>query len=121
MGGKMSASEDKGKIGLHEGEKKIVKKMNQAWCEQGKVEGNGVLALAKHLVFQVKDELVIERPDKFGGNLVFKNYEEMESAFAKGELHPADLKGGLGKAIADLLKPCRERLAKNPELIEKAY
>ena len=44
MGGKMSASVEKGKIGLHEDEKSIVKKMNGAWCEQGVVEGNGVLA-----------------------------------------------------------------------------
>ncbi len=120
MGGKMSASEDKGKIGLHEDEKTIVKKMNQAWCEQGIVEGNGVLALAKHLLFVVNGKLTLERPEKFGGNLTFNNYEELEKAYANG-LHPADLKMGVGKEIAKLLTPCRERLAKKADLIKEAY
>lgn len=121
MGGKMSASEEKGKIGLHENEETIIKKMNQAWCEAGVVEGNGVLALAKHLLFVVGDELAIERPDKFGGNLIFESYKELEDAFVSKTLHPKDLKNSVGKAIAKLLEPCRKRLQKKKALIENAY
>ncbi|MFC2175028.1 tyrosine--tRNA ligase [archaeon] len=120
MGGKMSASEDKGKIGLHESADSIVKKMNNAFCEAGKVEGNGVLSLAEHLVFPVRGELVVERPEKFGGNATFKSYAELEKAFVDG-LHPMDLKNAMGKAIAEILEPCRKRLAKKADLVKAAY
>lgn len=120
MGGKMSASEDKGKIGLHESADVIIKKMNGAWCEPGKTEGNGVLALAEHLVFPVKKELVVERPEKFGGNATFKDYAELEKAFVGG-LHPMDLKNAVGKAVAEILEPCRKRLAKKEKLLKDAY
>ncbi|MCK4327238.1 MAG: tyrosine--tRNA ligase [Candidatus Diapherotrites archaeon] len=120
MGGKMGASEDKGKIGLHESEESIIKKTGGAWCEAGKVEGNGVLALAEHIVFPVRGELVVERPEKFGGNVAFKSYGELEKAFVDG-LHPMDLKNAMGKAIADILEPCRKRLAKKEKLLKAAY
>ena len=121
MGGKMSASEEKGKIGLHESEEAIVKKMNSAWCEAGKAEGNGVLALAKHILFPVNGQLAIRRPEKFGGDIVFNSYGGLEKAFVGGKLHPADLKSGVGRELAALLKPVRERLKGKAGLIEAAY
>ncbi len=121
MGGKMSASEEKGKIGLHESEEAIVKKIGSAWCEAGKAENNGVLALAKRVVFPVQGKLLVERPGKFGGDALFSSYRELEGAFLARKLHPADLKAGVGKALALLLKPVRERLEGKRGIIEAAY
>ena len=120
MGGKMSASEEKGKIGLHESAESIVKKMGGAWCEAKTVEGNGVLALAEHIVFPVRGKLTVERPEKFGGDIEFKGYAELKNAFVDG-LHPMDLKGAVGKAIAEILEPCRKRLEKKKALMDAAY
>ena len=121
MGGKMSASGESGKIALHESEESIVKKMGSAWCEAGKVDGNGVLALAKYILFPTTGKLAIERPEKFGGDIAFGSYDELETSFAEGKLHPADLKQGVGKALALLLKPIRERLEAKKTLIAEAY
>ena len=40
----------------------------------------------------------IERPAKFGGDLEFHRYDELERAFAEGKLHPADAKSGTRRA-----------------------
>ena len=46
-----------------------------------------------------KDKFVIERPAKFGGNISFTSYEDIEDAFVAKKLHPLDLKNGLAKEI----------------------
>jgi len=49
----------------------------------------------------------VERPQKFGGNVSFSEYAELEAAFAKKELHPTDLK----QTVAELLVPIVSTLA----------
>ena len=126
-GDKMSSSEEASKIDLLDNEKTVNKKMNKAFCEEGVVEGNGVLSFVKNVIapiYQDKDEpLVFERPEKFGGNLTFSNYWDLEKAFANKEIHPADLKQGVAKEVNKLLDPIRQE-ADNSEiqdLIKRAY
>ena len=123
MGGKMSSSVDKGKIGLHEDEKSIVSKLSAAWCPECEAAGNGVLELAKYIVFPAQGKLNVERPEKFGGNVEFASYAELETAFVSKKLHPMDLKNSVAKAIAKLLAPCRKRLESDrvKAIIAKAY
>tara|TARA_Y100000310_G_scaffold343061_2_gene448972 strand:+ start:192 stop:1211 length:1020 start_codon:yes stop_codon:yes gene_type:complete len=107
VGKKMSASDPNSKIDLLDSSKKVSKKMNKAQCVEGVIEDNGILAFLEHVVFTVLSdagkEFVIERPEKYGGNLSFSSYEEVEKAFAAKELHPLDLKNGVAAAISDLL------------------
>ena len=63
-------------------------KISGAFCEEGNIEHNGVLSFAKMVLFQVYPELIIERPEKWGGNSVYKTYEELEQAFAEKKVHP---------------------------------
>lgn len=121
-GDKMSSSDINSKIDLLDNEKTVTKKMNKAFCEEGVIEGNGVLAFAENVIFPVKsdlnEEFVIERPEKFGGNLSFKNYKELETAFGNKELHPMDLKQGVGKEINKLLAPIIKAFEENKEIQE---
>lgn len=123
MGGKMSASEEKSKLALSASEKEITKKVNSSFCEAKKVEGNWVLLFFKNVIFPLKERkkevLTIERPEKFGGNLEYKDYVSLEKDFAEGALHPMDAKNGLAKEINLLVAPVRENA--DQELIEKAY
>jgi tyrosyl-tRNA synthetase len=66
----------------------------------------------------------VERPEKFGGNVSYPNYEALEKGFASKDLHPGDLKAGAAKAINALLEPIRSKFQTDPALIEltaKAY
>ncbi len=124
-GGKMSASDESSKVGLTDGPEEVQEKLNQAYCPQGEVEDNGVLEYVRYLVFPVLEErgesFQIERPEKFGGNLVYESYEELEADFLSEELHPQDLKNAAAAEIADIVAPVGETLRDDPELIDDAY
>ena len=117
--GKMSKSVGKGAIWVNDSAKEIKEKYHDAFCPQRVVEGNPVMDHARLLVFPHLNELHIERPSKFGGDISFYSYEELAETYAKGELHPLDLKKGVGKAVIELLAPVEEYFKKKPENLEK--
>jgi len=55
-----------------------------------------------------KEEFQIERPEKFGGNLNLKNYEELEKQFVEGKIHPLDLKNSVAEYLEKIIMPIRE-------------
>lgn len=124
-GEKMSASDAASRIDLADDEKTLLKKFNKSYCPEGEVKDNGVLAFAEHLLMRYLEDrgeaLTIERPEKFGGTVSFKTYKELEHAFVKKELHPADLKRGIAVRLNRLLVPVQKTLAKHALLIAKAY
>ncbi|KAI9506202.1 Tyrosine--tRNA ligase cytoplasmic [Coemansia sp. RSA 1358] len=129
QGTKMSSSDPDSKIDLLDDEKSVKKKLNKAFCEEGNIENNGVLSFAKFVLFPVSNlrtgtpEFVIERPEKFGGNTVYNDYEALERDFAEKKIHPGDLKNSVAAAINGLLEPIREHFG-SPEmqqLLASAY
>ena len=124
-GGKMSASEESSKVNLNDSPADVEEKIQQAYCPQGEVEDNGVLEYLEYLVFPVLGErgedLTIERPEEYGGDLVYDDYEGLEADFLSGELHPADLKPAAASAISEVIDPIRTRLDEQPELLREAY
>jgi len=57
----------------------------------------------------------VVRPEKFGGSLHYKTYQEIEDDFSKKELHPKDLKGTVADAIISLLAPIQDAYRNDPE------
>ena len=53
-------------------------------------------------------KIVIERPEKFGGNLNFDSYKKLELAYTSGSLHPLDLKNGTATALYQIVKPLQD-------------
>lgn len=125
VGKKMSASDPKTKIDLLDDEKTVQTKMRGAYCEEGVVEDNGVLAFLKYVIMTLKEDqkkkFIIERPEKFGGNLEFANYQEVEDAYRKKELHPLDLKNAVAKEVNDLLSVFRKNKDKLEKDVKEAY
>lgn len=123
--GKMSSSEKGSKIDLLDDEKTVNDKLNGAYCPEKQVENNGVLAFLKYVILVHKtdkgERFVIDRPEKFGGPLTFKTYEEVERAYVDGKLHPLDLKKAVAKEINTLLAPIRAKLAGKEQLLRDAY
>jgi tyrosyl-tRNA synthetase len=106
VGEKMSSSIKASKIDLMDNPKSVIKKINKADCVAGD-PNNGIMALLKYFIFIIKEDkkekFVIERPEKYGGNLEYSTYEEVEKDFIAKKLHPLDLKNGVSAEINKLL------------------
>jgi tyrosyl-tRNA synthetase len=124
-GGKMSASDEASKINLTDSPEAVAEKIDGAYCPMGETEGNGVLEYLEYLVFPILDErgedFVVERPAKYGGDLTYETYDDLEADFVSEDLHPADLKEAAGEYISEVIDPVRQRLTDQPDLLAEAY
>jgi len=124
-GNKMSSSEEDSKIDLLDTPAAIKKKISGAFCEPGNIENNGVLSFCKHVLFPLSKDgkLVITRPEKWGGNIIYENFETLQETFRKEELHPGDLKAGVIDCLNSLLEPIRKEFEtpENKKIVEAAY
>jgi tyrosyl-tRNA synthetase len=118
-GAKMSASDENSKIDLLDDKKTLKKKISKAFCPAGEVENNGVLAFIEYVIFPLQNEFKISRPEKFGGNVDFSSYKQLEDAFVSEDIHPMDLKNALFDVLAPLLEVVQVNV--DVELVEKAY
>ena len=116
--GKMSKSDPNSGIFIHNTDDEIKNKIKKGWCEEGSVDGNPVLEIAKHIIFHEFNSINIERPEKFGGNITYENYQELESDFAEKKLHPGDLKQTVGEYLVKIISPIRDKLSMTNELFE---
>ena len=110
---KMSKSKPDTAIFMSDSEDDVNRKIKKAYCPENQVEDNPIMEYCKYIVFEKFDSMVIERPEKFGGNLEIKSYEELVSIYKKGDLHPLDLKKTVAVYINKLLEPVREYFRKN--------
>ena len=108
---KMSKSKADSGVLIHDEPEEIRRKLNNAYAPEGVVENNPVLNWTKYLVFNEPTTLVIERPEKWGGNLEYSTYDDLEKAYAAKELHPQDLKLGVASWLIEKLAPVRAYFA----------
>ncbi len=113
---KMSKSKSASGIFIHDSDEEISSKFKKAWCPEGIVDKNPVLEISKHIIFHEFNEFVVERPTKFGGNITYTNYQDLENDFAQKKLHPSDLKSTVSKYITNIIKPIREKITLTEEL-----
>jgi tyrosyl-tRNA synthetase len=116
--GKMSKSDPNSGIFIHNSDDEITKKIRKGWCEEGLTENNPVLELARQIVFHEYNSISIERPEKFGGNVTYNSYEELESDFSQKKLHPGDLKNTVGEYMVKIIAPIRDKISLSNELFE---
>lgn len=109
---KMSKSIPSSAVFIHDSPEQILDKLNKAFCPEKEIGFNPVLDWAKNLLFsKEKFVLKIERAAKYGGDIEFYSYEELEKTFRDGKLHPADLKKGVAESIIKLLEPARKHFS----------
>ena len=101
---KMSKSNPSGTLLVHDSKKILTKKLSKAYCPLER-EGNPVLDIWQHLLEPALGKIVIERPEKFGGNLEFSSYSDLEESYLSSNLHPLDLKNGTAAALFEVVKP----------------
>ena len=106
VGEKMSSSIEATKIDLLDSPETVKSKLQKAEFIEGN-SNNGVMALLKYFIFIIKadksEPLIIERPEKFGGNLIYKSYEQLESDVISKKIHPLDIKNATAKEISKIL------------------
>ena len=115
---KMSKSDPKSAIYMHESYEELKRKINSAYCPPKIELGNPLLDYLKHIIFKEVKSFKLERQTKFGGNVEFYNYEELRNEYIKGNLHPTDLKIAVTNALETLIKPAREHFEKNKKAKE---
>ncbi|GAA5973691.1 hypothetical protein JCM21900_006516 [Sporobolomyces salmonicolor] len=143
-GGKMSSSDPNSKIDFLDPPSVVKSKIQKAHCAPGEVEGNGVLAFIRHVVVPIgelmkgqgrsSERIWAGEPDavftvkgdpKHGGAVAhFKTVEDLEAAYARGDVHPGDLKAAVVAAINALLAPIQAEFNGSAEFKaaeQKAY
>lgn len=113
---KMSKSSPKSGIFIHDTDDEIRDKVRRAWCEAGVVKDNALLAIAEQIIFHNSSEMSIERPSKFGGNVTYSSYAELESDYASNSLHASDLKAGISESIIETVGQVRDKLNIDDEM-----
>ena len=99
-------------------EEDIKRKIKKAYCPTGQVEENPILEYCKYILFEKFDKLEITRPEKFGGNLIIKNYKELEELYKKEKIHPLDLKTCTASYLNKLLEPVRKKIHGNKKVMK---
>jgi len=121
---KMSKSDPNSGVFIHNSDDEIRTKIKKAWCEEANIQNNPLLEISKNIIFHEFNEINVERPEKFGGNMTYANYNQLESDFAEKKLHPTDLKQTVGEYLVKVISPIREKLNLSEELfnaIKKNY
>ena len=116
--GKMSKSDPNSGVFIHNTDDEIKSKIKKGWCEEGSVDGNPILEIAKNIIFHEFNSINIERPEKFGGNITYDSYASLESDFGKKKLHPGDLKQTIGDYLVKVIAPVRDKISLNEDLAE---
>jgi tyrosyl-tRNA synthetase len=113
---KMSKSKPDSMISIHDEPDTVKRKINKAFCPEKQLENNPILEICKFVIFpSLKGEnFLIKRPEKFGGNLEFSSYYDLENAYT-GDLHPLDLKNATTDYINKILEPVHNFFEKHPE------
>lgn len=123
MAFKMSKSDPKSSILVHDTYKEIKEKVNSAYCPEKVVDGNPMFSYLDLMLIDDKSEPIrIDRPQKFGGPIEAKSYEDLMSIYKEGKIHPTDLKMYVADELEKQIKPIREHFEKNKqakELYEK--
>ncbi|MEK6954559.1 MAG: tyrosine--tRNA ligase [Candidatus Micrarchaeota archaeon] len=114
---KMSKSLPSSAIFIHDSEKEISEKMRKAYCPAA-IEGNPVLEIARHIIFHEKKTFSISRDSKYGGDLEFGSYDELELAYLAKTLHAMDLKAAVALELNKIIEPARRHFEGKKHLLE---
>ncbi len=106
-GSKMSSSEAESFISIRDTNESIKKKINKTHCISGE-KNSPVLEIIKLIIFPRTKTFEIKRDKKFGGNLKFKTYEELEKGFTSKKIHPLDLKNSTSEYLIKIITPIRK-------------
>jgi len=107
-GQKMSKSTEGSGIAVTDSYEDIKKTMHGAYCPDKIITDNPVLQIARLIVFPRIKSFKIKRPENFGGDIEFTDYEVLEKAYIAGKLHPMDMKNAIAEELEKIIAPIRK-------------
>lgn len=116
---KMSKTKPTSGIFIHDTDEEIQSKIKKAWCPEGVVENNPLLEISRYVILHEFKEILVERSSKFGGNVSYTNYSQLESDFVQKKLHPSDLKKTVETYLIKIISPIRKNIILKDEIIEE--
>lgn len=106
---KMSKSKPDSAVFIHDTPEEIKRKINSAYAPEGDIEFNPILDWTKYLIFYEENTVfTINRPEKWGGNLTYTSFTQLEKDYADKKLHPQDLKGAVADWLIQKLEVARK-------------
>ncbi len=105
---KMSKSKPDSAIFIHDTDEEIKRKINHAYAPEGILEFNPILDWVKYLIFYDPTTFIVKRDEKWGGDLTYNSYGDLEKDYAEKKLHPQDLKGAVAGWLIQTLEPARK-------------
>ncbi|KNG90836.1 hypothetical protein ANOM_000982 [Aspergillus nomiae NRRL 13137] len=121
---KMSSSHAAGtKIELLDPPDVVCSKIGEATCMPGVVEGNALLAMARHILLPLcRLRMALEGgshpftvPSATGEDRTYFNYEDLEHDFLAHSLTPAELKASVAAGLNLVLDPIRNNFDSNED------
>lgn len=116
---KMAKSKPDSSILINDPPEEVERKIGKAYCPPKEAQGNPVVDIARLVLFPRRGSLSIPRDAKFGGDVLYASFGEMERAYASGELHPKDLKSAVAAGLNRELAPVRSYFESHPGNLEK--
>ncbi len=107
-GQKMSKSVIGSGISVTDSHEEIKRTIGKAYCPEREIKDNPILQIAKLIIFPRFESFEVKRPEKFGANIYFENYEKLEKDYAGGKLHPLDLKNSVAEYLEKIIAPIRK-------------
>ena len=116
---KMSKSKPDSAVWVHDDIVEIQRKLKKAYCPMVKdgqtieeidaeQKFNPILNWCENLIFKADKSIDIVRPEKFGGNTTYNNFETLKKDFYQNKLHPMDLKNSVASCLANWFEPILE-------------
>ncbi len=124
---KMSKSKPNSAVFIHDTPDEIRAKIRKAYAPVGDIKYNPIIDWVKTLIFwgEENGEFIINRPEKFGGNITYTNVNDLINDYTSEKLFPLDLKNGIADWLIEKLAPAREHFenenAKNGLIKIKEY
>ncbi|MDN5848000.1 MAG: tyrosine--tRNA ligase, partial [Candidatus Nitrosocosmicus sp.] len=107
---KMSKSNPSSSILIHDTSDEIFKKIKKSYCPAKISTNNPVLEIINYIIFHQFDEFVLERPQKYGGNMSYFSYDEVKNDYEQDKIHPMDLKAATSRYLDKIISPIRSYL-----------
>ncbi|MBI2595834.1 tyrosine--tRNA ligase [Candidatus Daviesbacteria bacterium] len=105
---KMSKSVPDSAVFIHDSPEEIKRKVMNAFCPEGKVTFNPILDWVKWLIFYNPTTFTVKRDPKYGSNLTYTSYFDLEKDYVSKNLHPQDLKTAVADWLIEKLEPARK-------------
>jgi len=114
---KMSKSDPRGAILLHDDQAVMRKKMRKAYLDPAD-EHSPVYELAEHIVLPEQGVIHVTPNPKFGEPSAWDDLDAFRAAVADGTLHPLDAKWGVADGLAAGLSSVASHFEAEPDLLE---